>query len=47
MFVTMATLLENGYSYRYEAFRIGGQLPLNSPGGSTLQWSAGEICCDD
>jgi len=33
-------ILKNSYRYRYVAFRMDGQKnqPLNSPGGSTLQW---------
>jgi len=31
---------------RHEAFRIDGQdsviMPINSPGGSTMQWGAGQ-----
>jgi len=33
-------------NYRHEAFRIDGQdsviMPINSPGGSTMQWGAGQ-----
>jgi len=47
VFVTIAPLEENGYGYCN--CRIGRhwfEMPLNSPGGSTLQRVAGMICCE-
>jgi len=44
VFVTTATLRENGYSYCYGTDLGNGS--TITPGGSTLQWSADEVCCD-
>jgi len=38
----MATVRGKGYSYRYQTFRTDQTIMLlDSPGGSTLKWSAG------